>query len=571
MTKLVADIIIDRLHQAGVRRCYGIVGDTLNKIAGSIRRSPIRFIHVRHEEAGGFAAGADASLTGELTACAGSAGPGGLHFINGLFEAQRNSSPVVLIASQVVRNEIGTDFPQEVDFKEIYGSWTVFCEEIRSAEQAERLTVLAAQAALSKRGVAVLIVPADVAGEHVAEQGFSVHRTFPVTRPNDAELQRIADTINRGERIAIYGGAGCEHAHDQVVALAERLQAPVVNTSRAKDFLTYDNPFSVGMTGMLGSRSGYEAVLKCDTLVLLGCGFAWSQFYPEKATIIQIDIDGRFIGRRHPVEVGAVGDIGPTIEALLPLLAERQDDSYLQTMLRKKDKAFAKWEKPAHDAHVGKLMHPQFMIETIASHADPDAIWTADDGSSVAFGLRHIQSTGKNRVLCSLAHGTMAAGLSSALGAKAAFPDRQVIGILGDGGLAMLMGELITVVQEKLPLKLAVVNNSSLGFVELEQRAEGLLPTYTDLQNPDFSKVAEACGYWAKRVEHGEDLDEAVREWLAQPGPALLDVVTGRFELVMPPMIEAKAAYGMALYSARAVLAGRSSELIEMAEQNFIS
>ncbi len=377
---------------------------------GSIRRSPIRFIHVRHEEAGGFAAGADASLTGELTACAGSAGPGGLHFINGLYEAQRNGSPVVLIASQVVRNEIGTDFPQEVDFSGNLRLVDRSSEEIRTPEQAERLTVLAAQAALSKRGVAVLIVPADVAGEHVAEQGFQVHRSFPVTRPSDFELQRIADTINRGERITIYGGAGCEFAHDQVIALAERLQAPPPppppprwsNTSRAKDFLTYDNPFSVGMTGMLGSRSGYEAVLHCDTLLLLGCGFAWSQFYPEKANIIQIDIDGRFLGRRHPIEVGAVGDVGPTIEALLPLLAERQDDSFVQSMLRKKDKAYAKWEKPAHDPHVGKPMHPQFMIETIASHADADAIWTADDGSSVAFGLRHIVSTGKNRVLCSL-------------------------------------------------------------------------------------------------------------------------------------------------------------------------
>jgi pyruvate dehydrogenase (quinone) len=571
IVKLVADLIVERLHQAGVRRCYGIVGDTLNKIAGSIHRSPIRWIHVRNEEAGGFAASADSALTGELAACAGSAGPGSLHFINGLMDAQRNRTPIVLIASQIVRDEIGFDFPQEVDFKAIYGSWTVFCEEIRTPEQAERLTVMAAQAALAERGVAVLIVPADISAQKVEERGFAVHRTRPVVTPTAGEIQRLADIINRGDRITIYGGAGCEGAHDQVVALAEKLQAPVANTSRAKDFLTYDNPYSVSMTGMIGVRSGYQAVLNCDTLILLGCGFAWGQFYPDNATIVQVDIDGRYLGRRHPIEAGATGDIAATIDALLPLLRPRDDDAFLQSMLHLKEKAFKKLEHAAHDPHLGKPMHPQFMIETIASHADPDAVWTADDGSAVAFCLRHVQSTGKNRLLCSLLHGTMAAGLSSAIGAKAAFPDRQVIAILGDGGLAMLMGELITVQQEKLPIKMAVVNNSSLGFVELEQRAEGLLPTYTGLENPDFSKIAEACGYWSRRVEHGEDLEAAVLEWLAQPGPALLDVVTGRYELVMPPSIDPKAAFGMALYSAKAVLAGRSAELIEMGEQNFLS
>jgi pyruvate dehydrogenase (quinone) len=570
MTRLVADIIVDVLRDAGVKRCYGIPGDTLNHITASIKRSDIRWVHVRHEEAGAFAAGADAQLTGELTACAGSCGPGSLHFINGLLEAQRNGAPVVLIASQIVRDEIGFDFPQEVDFKAIYGSCSVYCDEIRTPEQAQRKAVLAAQAAIAEKGVAVLIVPADVSSAHTKPQKFAVHRSAPVTKPSEAELARIADAINAGGRIAIYGGAGCEGAHDQVVALAQRLKAPVTRTTRAKDFLGYDNPFDVGMTGVLGMRSGYEAVMKCDTLLLLGCGFAWRQFYPEHAKIIQIDIKARNLGRRHPVDIGAVGDIGPTLEALMPLVQERTDRGFLDRMLALKDKSFAKQERPAHDLNEGKPMHPQFMVETIAAHAEPDAVWACDDGSAVVFAVRHVPATGRNRTVASGLHGTMAGGLSSALGAKAAYPDRQVIALCGDGGLAMLMGDMITAVQEKLPIKVAVVNNGSLGFVELEQRVEGMLATYTDLQNPDFAKVAEAIGYWGRRVERASDLDAAVREWLAQPGPALLDVVTGRYELIMPPAVETKAAFGMALYSMRAVMAGRSSELVEMVQQNFI-
>ncbi len=389
--------------------------------------------------------------------------------------------------------------------------------------------------------------------------------------PSENELDRIAALLNEGDRISIYGGVGCEHAHDQVVALAQRLKAPITRTSRAKDFLGYDNPCDVGMTGVLGMKSGYEAVLKCDTLLLLGCGFAWRQFYPDHAKIIQIDMKARNLGLRHPITLGAAGDIGPTIEALLPRLHERTDRSFLDHMLAVKEKAFAKQDAPAHDLHSGKPMHPQFMVETIAQHANPDAIWTADDGSAVVFCLRHVAATGHNRTIASYRHGTMAGGLSSALGAKAAFPDRQVIAVCGDGGLAMLMGDLITAVQEKLPIKVAVLNNGSLGFVELEQHVEGMMSTYTGLQNPDFSKVAEAVGYWGRRVDRAEDLDEAMKDWLAQPGPALLDVITSRYELIMPPAAGVEQAFGMALYSMRAVLAGHTSELVEMAKQNFIA
>ena len=564
MSRSVADVIIETLARAGARRCYGVPGDTLNYVTDAIRRSDIRWVHVRHEEAGAMAAGADALLTGELALCAGSCGPGSLHFINGLYESHRNRAPVVLIASQIVRDELGFDFPQEVDFKSVYKAGSVFCEEIRTPAQARRMTAMAAQAALSRRGAAVLIVPADVSSAPAPDEPhFAVHRARPVVRPSGAELDRIAAALNAGGKVAIYGGSGCEHAHDQVIALADRLKAPVARTSRAKDFLEHDNPFDVGMTGVFGTSGGYHALMDCDTLLLLGCDFAWRQFYPSKATIIQVDIDGAHLGRRHPVDIAAVGDIAPTLEALLPLIEARKDAGFLETALSHAHKALAGLEKRAVVGASG-VIHPQYLAELISRHAAPDAVFTADGGSPMVWCLRHIASTGRNRTIVSLSHGTMANAMPQALGAKAAYPDRQVISMSGDGGLAMLLGDLLTAVQENLPIKVAVFDNGSLGFVELEQKVEGLLDAYTDLKNPDFARVAEAIGFWSRRVEEPEDLEGAVRDWLAAPGPALLDVLTDRYELVMPPTVAPGQVAGMALYSARGLLSGRGGEVADL-------
>ncbi|MBG6120812.1 MULTISPECIES: thiamine pyrophosphate-dependent enzyme [unclassified Sphingobium] len=558
----VAQVIIETLQSAGVRRCYGVPGDTLNHITDAIRTSDIRWVHVRHEEAAGFAAGADAMLTGELAACAGSCGPGSLHFINGLFESHRNRAPVILIASQIVRDELGFDFPQEVDFKSVYASCSVFCEEIRTPAQARRMTAMAAQAALAKRGVAVLIVPADVSSAKAPDEPhFTVHRAAPVVLPSDAELDRLASAINAGKRVAIYGGSGCEMAHDAVVALASRLRAPVARTSRAKDFLEADNQFDVGMTGIFGSESGYHALMSCDVLLLLGCDFAWRQFYPDKATILQVDLDGTHLGRRHPVDIGVVGDIGPTLEALLPRITPREDDGFLNECLDHHRKAVAAQAKHATEGKGGAI-HPQYLTEMISRHADADAIFTADGGSPMVWCLRHIASTGQNRTVVSLSHGTMANAMPQALGAKAAFPDRQVISLSGDGGIAMLMGDLLTAIQEKLPIKVVVYNNGALDFVEIEQKVEGLLDSYTELVNPDFARVAEAIGFRGWRVEKAQDLESMVQAWLAEPGPALLDVVTDRFELVMPPNVKPGQVAGMALYSAKAVLNGRGRDVV---------
>jgi pyruvate dehydrogenase (quinone) len=565
MTRKVADVMVEALIKAGAKRCYGVPGDTLNYFTDAVRRSTLRWVHVRHEEAGAMAAGADALLTGELALCAGSCGPGSLHFINGLWESHRNRAPVVLIASQITRDELGFDFPQEVDFKSVYAKGTVFCEEIRTPTQARRMTAMAAQAALTRKGVAVLIVPVDVSHAAAPEEpDFSVHRATPVTRPSDAELDRIATALNAGKRITLYGGSGCADAHDLVVALAARLQAPVARTSRAKDFLEHDNPYDVGMTGVFGTKGGYHALTECDTLLLLGCDFAWRQFYPERATIIQIDIDGAHLGRRHPVDIGVVGDIAPTLEALLPKIASRTDRTFLDAALTEARKAEAKLER--HAVAGSGHIHPQYLVETIAAHAAPDAVYTADGGSPMVWCLRHVPATGRNRTLVSLSHGTMANAMPQALGIQAAYPGRQVISLSGDGGLAMLLGDLLTTLQEKLPIKVCVFNNGALGFVELEQKVEGLLDAYTDLQNPDFARVATAIGLWGQRVEKAGDIEAAVKAWLAAPGPALLDVVVARSELVMPPKVEPSQILGTMLYSAKAILAGRREDVIDLAK-----
>ncbi len=570
MAKRVAEIVVETLQAAGVKHCYGIVGDTLNHVTDAIHKSEIEWIHVRHEEVAAFAAGADSLIGGNLTACAGSCGPGGLHFINGVFESNRNRAPMVLIASQVVTPELGMEFPQEVDFKAVYSSCSVFCEQVYSPEQARRVVALACQAAISRRGVAVVILPADISRAEVKHDvPFSVHYAQPVLRPSDAELQRIAELLGKAGKIGIYAGAGCEHAHDLLVQLAARLKAPVAHTSRAKDFVEHDNPYNMGMTGIFGIESGFHTLMACDTLLLLGADFAWGQYYPDKATIIQVDRDGSHLGRRHPVELGVVGDIVPTLQALLPLLAGREDTTFLDECIKHRDKAMEKRAKEEQPGE-GELIHPQHLTALLDRHAADDALFTADGGSPMVWVLRHIHSNGRRRTLTSLLHGTMANAMPQALGLQKAFPGRQVISLSGDGGLAMLLGDLLTAVQEKLPIKVVVFNNSSLNFVELEQKVEGLLDNYTDLLNPDFGRLAEVIGFHGRTVTRSEELEAAVQDFLAQPGPALLDVHTSPTELVMPPEVEFSQVAGTALYAVKALLGGRAGDVKDLLADNFL-
>lgn len=568
--KKVAQIVVETLEQAGVRRCYGIVGDTLNHVTDAITRSQIEWVHTRHEEAAAFAAGADSFMTGNLTACAGSCGPGSLHFINGLFEAQKNNAPVILIASQLSTTALGTDFPQEVDFKAIYGSWTVFCEQVQHPSQAKLIAKMAAQAALNKKGVAVIILPVDISVAEVEDNmPYTVFHPQPLIRPSDESLKIIAEHLNQGKKIGIYAGIGIQGAHDELIALAKKLNAPIAHTTRAKDFVEYDNPFNVGMTGMLGGESGYEMLLNCDTLLLLGADFAWAQFYPKHATIIQIDQDATHLGRRHPISVGVVGECKATLAALIPLIKQKIERTFLEHSL----KSFAKMQaKLVHDerATQDKLIHPQYLVKLLNQYAAADAVFTADGGSAMVWLCRHIHTNGKRRTLASLRHGTMANAMPQALGIQKAFPKRQVITLSGDGGLTMLLGDLLTMVQENLPIKIVVLNNASLDFVELEQKVEGLLDHYTDLKNPDFAKLAKSIGFLGIRVERGVELESAVQQFLAYDGAAILDVLTNPKELVMPPFITAKEVSGMALYASKAVLHGRISDVKDLLVDNFI-
>lgn len=569
MSKSVAEIIVETLASAGVRHCYGIVGDTLNLIAHHINESSIEWVHVRHEEAGAFAAEGEAMLTGNLTAVAGSCGPGSLHFINGLVDANRNRAPVILIATQVSSAEIGFNFPQELDFKAIYGSCSVFCDMIITPEHARRKTVMACQTAIAKGGVAVLIVPVDIAHASANDDvPFSVHTSVPIVRPSDSDLDRAAEILNSGDKVAIYGGSGCRGAHAEILAVAERLKAPIAHTTRGKDSLEYDNPYNVGMTGIVGGEAGYQAVAECETLLLLGADFAWRQFYPEKAKIVQIDIAPDHLGRRHPITLGLVGDIKSTMEALLGRLKPRTSAEFRDKLVERHAKAVEAHKAKAVASDRGTIP-PIYLTELINRHAASDALFCADDGTPTVWLYRHIDTNGKRRVFSSLLHGTMAAALPMSLGLQKCQPGRQVISMSGDGGIAMLFGELMTVVQEKLPVKIVVFDNGKLGFIDIEQKSEGMLPLFTTLQNPDFGKVAEVIGLWGRTVSRSDELEDAVLEWLRQPGPALLNVMVDTMTLVMPPKIEWGPMYGMALYSAKAILSGQSADVFAMIKENF--
>ncbi|MCO6523111.1 MAG: ubiquinone-dependent pyruvate dehydrogenase [Snodgrassella sp.] len=566
-TKTVSEVLIDVLTTAGVSNCYGIIGDTLNFVGKAIEKSSINWVHTRHEEAAAFAAGAEAMITNKLTACAGSCGPGSLHLINGLYESNRNNAPVIVIASQLAATSMGTGFPQEVDFLKVYQDTSVFCQMVTQPQEAQRIFTQAAQAAINKRGVAVVILPSDISKMEVVEQPIKIWHPQPITRPNDSEIEELVKAINQGNKITIYAGYGSKDAHDEVIALAEKLKAPVVHTSRAKDSIAWENPYQVGMTGMFGTKAGYEAVKNCDTLLLLGCSFAWTEFYPENANIIQIDHDATQLGLRHPINLGLVGDIKTTLQTVLPKIQPRSDSSFLDHHTALFTKIIDKYEAHAtpDDKHP---IHPQQLIELIDKHADDNALITADVGTPMLWGSRYLTMNGKRRFLTSLKHGTMANGMPQAYGLQKAFPARQVISLSGDGGLAMLMGDLLTAKQENLPIKIVVFNNSSLNFVEQEQKGEGLVEVFVDLKNGDFKTIAEGCGFSAQSVSKSSELETAVQTFLAHKGPALLDVVISDKELIMPPAISYENVKNMFWYGSKAILEGKGKDVIDMIKNN---
>jgi pyruvate dehydrogenase (quinone) len=570
----VSEVFVETLAAAGVQRVYGVTGDSLNGITDTIRRNKqIEWMHMRHEEAGAFAAGAESQLTGEIAVCAGSCGPGNLHLINGLYDCHRSRVPVLAIAAQIPSQEIGSGYFQETNPQHLFKECSCYCELISQADQMPRVLGIAMRTAIARRGVAVVIVPGDVLQRECPDPPLStlgLQHSASVVCPSAPELALAADFLNRAQKVTILGGAGCEGAHDELVALAAKLKAPVVHALRGKEFIEYDNPYDVGMTGLLGFSSGYHAMMNCDTLLMLGTDFPYTPFYPQKAKILQVDLRGEQIGRRTPVDLGLVGKVKDTINALISLLQEKTDRAYLDTCLQHYKNARKGLDELATGEPGRTPIHPQYVAKVLDELAAEDAVFTCDVGTPCIWSARYLTMNGKRRLLGSFTHGSMANALPQAIGAQAAFPGRQIISLCGDGGLAMLLGELLTLRQLKLPVKLVVFNNSTLGFVELEMKAAGLLDFATDLVNPNFAQLAESAGLLGLRVEKPEQLAPAIQEALRHDGPALVEVIVNRQELSMPPTITAEQAKGFSLYMIRAVLSGRGDEVIDLAKTNLL-
>ena len=559
--------IVDTLHASGVRRVYGLPGDSLNAFTDALRvTDDIEWVHVRHEEAAAFAASAEAGLTGELAVCAGSCGPGNLHLINGLFDAQRSRVPVLAIAAHIPSSEIGSGYFQETHPQELFRECSVYAEHVSSPEQMPRLLRIAMREAIEKRGVAVLVIPGDIALADVEAAAEEIRAHSSRVIPAESQLARAADALNAAKKVTILAGAGVAGAHDELIAIAEKLQAPIVHAMRGKEVIAYDNPFDVGMTGLIGVASGYHAMRECDTLLMLGTDFPYQQFFPDDATVIQVDIRGEQIGRRTRVDVGLVGGTAETIGELLPRLGAAKKSAHLKAAV----KHYHRTRKDLDDLATPskRTIHPQYLAKLIDDHADPDAIFIPDVGSPTVWAARYLTMNGRRRMIGSFTHGSMANAVSQAVGAQAQDRSRQVIAMAGDGGLAMLLGELITLTQNGLNVKTVVFDNASLNFVELEMKAAGFVTFATGLDNPDFSKVAEAVGIKGIRVETSADLPSAVEEFLAHDGPAVLDVMTERQELSMPPNITLEQAKGFTLYAIRTVLSGKGDELIDLAKTN---
>ncbi|HJR38314.1 MAG TPA: ubiquinone-dependent pyruvate dehydrogenase [Nocardioidaceae bacterium] len=565
----VAELIADSLVASGVRRVYGIPGDSLNGFTDALRSRPeLAWVHVRHEEAAAFAASAEAGLTGELAVCAGSCGPGNLHLINGLYDAQRSRVPVLAIAAHIPSAEIGSGYFQETHPQELFRECSVYVEHVAHAEQMPRLLRIAIREALSKRGVAVLVVPGDVGLAKVEAEAERIVASHAETVPAPDELAAAARVLNAGSKVTILAGAGCQGAHDELVELAATLKAPVVHALRGKEFVEHDNPYDVGMTGLLGFSSGYRAMEHCDTLLMLGTDFPYQQFFPKEATTVQVDLRGSQLGRRTKVDIGLVGGVKETIRALLPQLGMKESSKHLDAMLKHYARTRKDLDELATARRGSKPIHPQYLAKLIDDVADDDAVFIPDVGSPVVWAARYLHMNGRRRLIGSFSHGSMANALLQGIGAQATFPDRQVVALAGDGGLTMLMGELVTLTQMKLPVKVVVFNNSSLNFVELEMKAAGIVNFATDLANPDFAQVGDALGVKGWRVERSKDLPKAVKAFLAHDGPAILDVVTERQELSIPPAVSLEQAKGFALFAVRTVLSGKGTELIDLARTN---
>lgn len=570
MSHTVAKLMVDTLHQAGVKRIYGVVGDSLNGFTDALRSQPdMQWMHMRHEEAAAFAAGAEAHLTGEVAVCAGSCGPGNLHLINGLFDCHRSRVPVVAIAAHIPSSEIGSGYFQATHPEILFQECSHYVELVSNPALLPRVLERAIRTAVAKRGVAVVVIPGDVAlaKTDVPAPQWTMPR-MPVLSPNPDDVTALAGLLNQSSRVTLMCGAGTAGAHPEMIALAAKLNAPIVHSLRGKEFVEYDNPYDVGMTGLIGFSSGYHAMRNCDTLLLVGTDFPYRQFYPEHAKVAQIDCRAESLGNRHRLELGVLGDVKTTINTLLPHLTQKTDDSFLKAALDHYMTARQELDALAVIKPGDKQIHPQAVARLLSEHASENAVFTCDVGTQTVWAARYLKLNGKRRLVGSFNHGSMANAMLQAIGAQASHPGRQVISMSGDGGFAMMMGDCLSLKQLGLPVKIIVLNNGTLGFVEMEMKANGFLDTGVNLDNPDFAAMARAIGIHGVRVEDPSQLESAIQEVLNHPGPALLDVVSARQELAMPPTTTVEEATHFGLFMLKAVLDGRAREIIDLAKQN---
>ncbi|MFE8146791.1 ubiquinone-dependent pyruvate dehydrogenase [Brenneria goodwinii] len=572
MKQSVAALVAKTLESAGVKRIWGVTGDSLNGLSDSLNRmGTIEWMPTRHEEVAAFAAGAEAQISGELAVCAGSCGPGNLHLINGLFDCHRNHVPVLAIAAHIPSSEIGSNYFQETHPQELFRECSHYCELVSNPEQLPQVLGIAMRKAILNRGVSVVVLPGDVALKPAPEEATSdwYPPQLPIVQPNESEMGKLADLLNEAKNITLMCGSGCAGAHDEVVQLAAALKAPVVHALRGKEHIEYDNPYSVGMTGLIGFSSGYHAMMSADTLVLLGTQFPYRAFYPTDATIIQIDINPGSLGSHCHVDMALIGDIKSTLTALLPRLTVKTKRDFLDKALEHYTDARKELDALA-TANDKQAIHPQYLAQQISHYASEDAIFTCDVGTPTVWAARYLKMNGQRRLIGSFSHGSMANAMPQALGAQAIDRQRQVISMSGDGGFSMLMGDFLSIAQLKLPVKIVVFNNSVLGFVAMEMKAGGYLTDGTELENPNFAAIASACGVKGIRVEKASELNAALEEAFAYDGPVLLDVITATSELAMPPQIKLDQAKGFSLYMLRAIINGRGDEVIELAKTNWL-
>ncbi|MEU2117237.1 pyruvate dehydrogenase [Streptomyces sp. NPDC016459] len=568
----VAEQFVDILVRAGVRRLYGVVGDSLNPVVDAIRRTRgIDWIQVRHEETAAFAAGAEAQITGGLAACAGSCGPGNLHLINGLYDAHRSMAPVLALASQIPSSEIGLGYFQETHPDQLFRECSHYSELISTPQQMPRLLHTAIQHAVGRRGVSVVSLPGDVASQPAPEKSVetALVTTRPTVRPGDTEIDALVRMIDEADRVTLFCGSGTAGAHAEVMQFAERVKAPVGHALRGKEWIQYDNPYDVGMSGLLGYGAAYEATHECDLLILLGTDFPYSAFLPDDVKIVQVDIRPEHLGRRSRLDLAVWGDVRETLRCVIPRVRAKKDRRFLDKMLKKHAGALEGVVK-AYTRKVEKHVpvHPEYVASVIDELADGDAVFTVDTGMCNVWAARYLSPNGRRRIIGSFSHGSMANALPQAIGAQFTDRNRQVVTLSGDGGFSMLMGDFLTLVQYDLPVKVIVFNNSSLGMVELEMLVAGL-PSYgTTNKNPDFAAIARAAGAYGVRVEKPKQLTSALKDAFAHKGPALVDVVTDPNALSIPPKIKADMVTGFALSASKIVLDGGVGRMVQMARSN---